>query len=508
MNQTHTQNRKGEDMKKEKKLIIAIQEKNLKKINKLLNSKKIDVNWEDENKLSATKVALVDGSNNLLELLMEHGANPNQIIESYGKSIPILFKAILMNNFEAAKILLNHGADASYIIKKPNYNTSILSEVVECVRPKRGLTELQYTVTKLMIECNADVNAITGYYGSALISAIKEYNNTLARLFIDMGAKLNVISTNKEYMVGIPLSFAFDTRNIDLAKYMLEKGADPNFDNGIAFWNARYMSEEAIFLLLNNGYTPKDSDIISCANENYYEAGKVLLSTIKYDDKKSYLNIALECTIENKAYKYSELLISVGADVNYKDRKSSMIILATEMHYTSMVKLLIENGADINVRNNFNKSPLCIAVNKNWVDLVDLFIEKNAMVLPEDIDLLFEAVFYENTQYAKWLIEKGVNINLLVGPRNILSPAVAHNMTDLVQLLVKLGIALDVDLSEEYGNEQALSFAVYNCNFEIVKLLLENGANPNSTDEYGKSIIDYATRRGFTEIAEELEKYF
>ncbi|PWF94171.1 Ankyrin repeat protein [Spiroplasma poulsonii] len=57
-----------------------------------------------------------------------------------------------------------------------------------------------------------------------------------------------------------------------------------------------------------------------------------------------------------------KLLIENGAEINHKNQfGNTPLILASQNGHTEIVKLLIENGAKINHKNQFGNTPLILA---------------------------------------------------------------------------------------------------------------------------------------------------
>lgn len=134
-----------------------------------------------------------------------------------------------------------------------------------------------------------------------------------------------------------------------------------------------------------------------------------------------------------------ELYIQIIPDVNAKGRdkhKITALIFAVDNNYISLIKLLIDNGSDINTRDNDRNTALMYAVWNNNIKLVKLLLDNGA-----DID----------------------NKNKL--NNTPLTYAIKHNNTNIVELLLSNGA--DVDNENIYGNTPL----IYNGNNEIKKLL-------------------------------------
>ena len=63
----------------------------------------------------------------------------------------------------------------------------------------------------------------------------------------------------------------------------------------------------------------------------------------------------------------------------------------------------------------------------------------------------------------------------------------------------RLACLQDIDTQNNYGNTPLVIATLYN-HVEYVRLLLESGANVNVRGEFGKSALDFAVDRGYTDI--------
>ena len=160
--------------------------------------------------------------------------------------------------------------------------------------------------------------------------------------------------------------------------------------------------------------------------------------------KKSLLLLATH----NNDLKMAELLGAQGADVNQQDvLKDSPFLYAGASGYTELVKLYLENGARFDVFNRYNGSALIPACERGHLETVKLLA--NTKGFPID------------------------HVNRL-------------GWTALMEAVV-LG-----DGSKAYVS--------------VVQTLVDAGCNISIPDKDGVTALQHAKERGFTEIAEVLEK--
>ncbi|MFC0226725.1 ankyrin repeat domain-containing protein [Serratia aquatilis] len=169
--------------------------------------------------------------------------------------------------------------------------------------------------------------------------------------------------------------------------------------------------------------------------------------------------------------------LAEGVDINTTNRqgRTAITIASLNKHY-SCVELLISAGADIDKQDQTCFNPFLLSCLNNDLTLLRL-------VLPANPDL------ERLTRFG------GVGI----------TPASEKGHVEIVRELL-LRTDINVNHTNFVGWTPLLEAIVLNDGGarqqEIVKLLLEHGANPHMTDKYGKSPLTLAREKGYQEIAE------
>jgi ankyrin repeat protein len=197
------------------------------------------------------------------------------------------------------------------------------------------------------------------------------------------------------------------------------------------------------------------------------------------------------------------LLIHHGAKVNLKNRNGDTPLhYASSYNQTETIKYLINNGADINLMNKDAMNPLFIAIDKENLHIVELLIAKGADInivnKNGDTPLLYayekfnkgkkDGIFWEEGKkdIVECLISNGAEVNVQdkLG-RTPLSYECASALKcnkSLVEQFIKKGA--DVNGDTKNRANPLLNACKSNHSVEIVKLLVEKGANVNVSDPH------------------------
>ena len=171
-------------------------------------------------------------------------------------------------------------------------------------------------------------------------------------------------------------------------------------------------------------------------------------------------------------FNYAEIvkeLISMGADPNVQDNQ-----LKTPLHRstnTQVMKVLLENGANVNVMDHDKLTPLHRTCAKGELEATKLLLDNGANIEALDVDQespLYIAINEEHEEISKLFFNKAPELaNKIVHPGSGSYP---------------------IHLVSEHGNE------------EMLKILLEKGANCSVKDKFGMEPIHHAAKKGHLNI--------
>src|SRR5215813_11901286 len=144
---------------------------------------------------TALMLAIKTGEVGVVDLLIKAGANVNTV-EKFHKQTPLMWAAASPKNAGAmVKLLLAKGADVKPRALYTDWPSQITSEPRAQYRPVGGLTALLYAARdgcsdciEELIKAGADVNIPTPEGVTALMLALDNDHNDVARLLLDRGA--------------------------------------------------------------------------------------------------------------------------------------------------------------------------------------------------------------------------------------------------------------------------------------------------------------------------------
>lgn len=378
-----------------------------------------NVNARGETYGCALLAALIQGHKNIFHLLIQHGADVNQRSRLYGCALHI---AASKGDENTVRLLVQHGADVN--VQGGKYSSPLLAAVVKGRR----------RIVRLLLKHGANVNERFAIYGSALQVASSKGEDEIVRLLIQHVADVN--AQGPKYSSAFVAAVAEKRENN--IRLLLEHGADVN-DYCSALQVASAKGEDNIArLLIQNGAN------VNAQGGTY---GSVLLAALLEDQR----NIV-------------DLLLENGADVNTRSAIFGCPLqVASSMGKENVVRLLIQHGAEVDVPGGKYGSPLLAALVQCHKRIVRLLIAHGANL---------DATVGQSGTIVQLLVNHRVNTD---GCNDVLWAASFLGSTSIVQALIADGINVNANLGGgRYGNP--LQAAIFKRHLHIARLLIENGA--------------------------------
>lgn len=228
------------------------------------------------------------------------------------------------------------------------------------------------------------------------------------------------------------------------------------------------------------------------------------------------LNLQLYlASIKGDLQKVKEL-VEKGANTNaVMDFEQTPLMVASIKGHYAVVKYLLSNGADTKIVTNDGKAVLHYASRSN-AKLVRLLINNGANADIHDkqnLTPLSGAIVNSNFKVMKLLIEYGAHIDdTSQWGRTVLMEAAESGDISFVRYLLEKGAKVNtvekgVNFTNFNPRQTALLGAVKKHRPDVVKLLLDYGANAHIPDDQNRTPIDWAKRYQYTDILKIFQDY-
>ncbi len=252
-------------------------------------------------------------------------------------------------------------------------------------------------------------------------------------------------------------------RHLDTGNSLLHEACENNDANKLILWLAEGVDPTHV--------NKKGKTAIECASEaGLWNCVEIFALTIKDNNGKSCYGSALLDAVKAGRTDVVILLAQAGAKPSwvYRDTKNSCLHIAVLNHDKAMIELLLTVGADPSLKNKKNLMPIESAAGAGLWDCVAAFAQT---VKDTRGDFRFgRALLY----------------------------AVKADMLYVVQLLAQANANLsDIYIHPYFKTEDTcLHLAVKNDNPEMVRVLLQAGAQAWRVDREAKTALEFAKKAG------------
>ncbi|MBE0664414.1 MAG: ankyrin repeat domain-containing protein, partial [Candidatus Aminicenantes bacterium] len=282
-----------------------------------------------------------------------------------------------------------------------------------------------------------------------------------------------------------PLHLAAQRGHLELAAWLIRKGADVNGRDSsyqlaplhLAAWGGHL---KTVRLLLKNGADlqarEKDNEtaLYYAALSNNLQLAKFLVSKgLKIKDTESSAgNTPLSIALQQGNLAIAEYFLASGADALFKDREGSTALhISCRLGKKDLLERLIQKGVPVDARNNAGWTPLLLAT------------------------------MFGNREAVKVLLAHGADAN--TSNQNGLFPlfqAAKDGASEIALLLLAAGARAGDGMSDTKVTPLHMASALgYG---DIVKALLDKGADVNAKDKWDHSPFGLAVRYGHKNISE------
>ncbi len=470
-------------------LVVAIMQNYTELVNMLLNNG-ANANDKAYSGETALQIASSLGNEDIVTSLLEYEADINSVTND--KLTPLLL-AVWKNHLPVVKKLLANGA---------NLNIVDIYGVTPLIRAS---CEGHFEIVKFLIDQGVDINQADNNGITALMEANDLGHTDIQVLLLEHGAEL-IFDELEDMKINLepltPLMIAVVKNNLDKIEELLEQKTDITIK--VSDENHPYFGKTALEI----AYIAKQLKLDKLIN-----LGKVI--TYERDGKQKVEghpnDMGLLMHYDEAINMIEEYFFISPSDSNVKTKNDfddvKLLITATQKGDYDTVNKLLASGTDINAAINDNWTPLLIASNFGDYKMIKLLIDNNVNVdckLKDGTTAIFLAAL-GNKEIVKLLIDSGIDINHKhITGYNSLMIAIKSHHSDIAKELILCGIDINTFSWDE--GETALSLAILHDNIEIVKLLLERGVKVNQLKQGYYTVLDLCIMQNKKEFIDLLVK--
>lgn len=328
--------------------------------------------------------AVVAGDRERVEFLLNAGEDINRR-EPRGLGLSPLHLALVNGRDEMAQVLIERGAD----VNKPR---------VEGIRPLHDMAKIGNTEwCRKLLEAGADLSQTTNPKWTAMHYAASRGHHDTVRFLHEAGGQLDALT----YAGLTPLHLSFQLKSPKMASLLVELGANVTIadrDGVSPFEKACAMNAlplvEAIYDRLATQPEEYRQEMLARGLYQAYLRGSTELAEFTMarggdpeeavGSRYSPLHVAADLG----QVEFVELLLDAGADVNARTRMAGW----TPLHFAcanaqeDTLKLLCEKGADPNARDAANRTPVHLAAWRGNIRHLRILIEHGADTASQDLE--------------------------------------------------------------------------------------------------------------------------
>lgn len=437
------------------------------------------------------KKAIENGDVEKIRYLVEHGADLKQVIDHDGNT------AIMMTTkLELIEWFLDHGVDAS--IRNRKHRTA-LQVFLDRNYYREEDKDLFIRVLERLARANPDLDYQYDHtQAPAVLEAAKNGNMAAIRYLLDRGASTKVTSTHHTVLTALIGTNSGIKHILDDVRFLAASGADINaIDSG---------GNTLLQLSIQNGYSEQNGI-----------AEWLISQGVNINHRNEQGVSPLMSAVDKRNLKIVRLLVKKGADVNLRDNSGISAILRPCCGDESfpIIRTLIEHGASASDYSNSNRSLQLSGFSEEQVryllnhgynpnifeskvtpgGALDRYHDEPFVKLLKshgalhDIDILkleekaFRSVEHGDMKLLKNALSAGYYVNNMpyekyysgapsfdiTGKGTLLSAAIFYRQPEMVRFLLEQGA----------NPSRAMPAAMESGNLEILKLLVEKGADVN-----------------------------
>ncbi|KAL9614732.1 MAG: hypothetical protein Q9167_000801 [Letrouitia subvulpina] len=432
--------------------------------------------------------------------------NVDEAVEKFIKSNnpkmhQFLRSAVNAGDIAKAENLLEQGANVNYC---SDHSDTLLFEATSVGNEP---------IVRFLLDNKADVSLQQSFKDlrSLLDVAFKNASYSLMSLLVDSGAKFSLELEKDAVKNAVNLG---DERMIEMLLNKENHSVYSPICITTALTQAVICNNERIvrLIMLSGLYLDHNNDALQIAAMEGHELMVRLLLNLgmKGNNWHYGYGTALQCASVSGHDTIVRLLIQQGVNVNQKDTRGKFALwMASERGHEKIVQLLLDNGADPNLQREKMGAALHIATKEGHVTIMRSLIERGAAIETVSWEYgtpLYAASKHKSSMAIEVLLENGADPNTASDEYGgALYSASENNSLAALQLLLEAGANIHVSVTR-HGKAGCtpLQVAARQNHKDVVRMLIENGADVNNKASIDGSALYVASENGYIEIMQQL----
>ena len=373
-----------------------------------------------------------------------------------------LHNYIKSNDYQNVVKLIEQGLN----VNRNYYIDSCYDALYSAYKYKR-IDIFNFFITK-----NCDINKRYDKQDNTLLHySCRSGDLDMVQIIVEHGANIHL--TNCQLDTPLKCAYYDDNEHSNIVKYLISKGADIE--------SCDLMDRTIMYIACDKQDVDMVDFLIKCgANVNMYNAiGYTPLHIACERNNNKIVEILLTCC----------QILKTTTDL----RGYTPLHIACQNNNIEIVKLLIDNDAACGNNHIFD-------VRMFRKDCPSKLLEEiKRIYIPKELSLqIFDAVYYNYDDKVKQLIKDGADVNTIAPYTDIsiLHQACESGNINIVKMLINHP-DININILQTYQKKYPTPIfkAVSSCHINIVKLLLEHGADIDIKNDDGETVLHLAVKQ-------------
>jgi len=306
---------------------------------------------------------------------------------------------------------------------------------------------------------------IVGLSFGSIFQLVYEKDLEGIKIAVENGEDINALNEfDQKQQTPLIRAISYRSRDpvyVEIAKYLIEQGAELNYQDSDGFTALHYAAKEGLLEVVKL-LVEKGADLEVYPDETkFYKGETPLVSACSYSNT------------DDKNIEVVKYLVENGASMDKNDLSfQSLLTTCIYSKAPKTAQYLLEKGADPNLPNNNGQTPLYLAIDKSM-----------------------------GNELIKALLKAGADPDTGSPYYTPLQMAIKKRDIELAQLLIDAGA--DIYYVNEYGSTLFHTAASINSN-KNVDFLLSKGLDINAKNNDGETPLHIAAENGYTSVIEQM----